>query len=82
MRASFFPVFSTEPAQLVSAESDEATELQKALEPCGLWSVPPTMMTMHLDNPERFFIVKGKVDITPVTLQVCIFGVGRGLQEW
>ena len=28
------------------------------------------MMTMHLDNPERFVIVKGKVDITPVTVQV------------
>lgn len=36
------------------------------------------MMTMHLDNPERFVIVKGKVDITPVTLQVCVYSVCGG----
>jgi hypothetical protein len=79
--------------------------LEKELEQATLWSVPPTMMTMHLDNPEvtlrpnpsswracspsfcihcaqgrvslfyipariqKFVIVRGKVEIMPVTIQ-------------
>jgi len=34
-----------------------------------MWSVPPTMMTMFLDNPEQFYLVKGRVRILPVTPQ-------------
>jgi len=60
---------STAPAKLIEAGSDEAMRLEKELEQATLWSVPPTMMTMHLDNPEKFVIVRGKVEIMPVTIQ-------------
>ena len=59
---------SSEPARKVPADSAEAADLKELLAPCGLWSVPPTMMTMHLDNPEKFMIVKGKVEIMPTTV--------------
>ena len=62
---------STAPAKLVPAGSDEAAELDKVLAPCGLWSVPPTMMTMHLDNPEvyRAFPVTAFTGAPALTLQ-------------
>jgi uncharacterized cupin superfamily protein len=65
----FFVPLSSEPARLIAAGSAEAVELSKKLEPCGMWSVPPTMMTMFLDNPEQFYLVKGRVRILPVTPQ-------------
>jgi len=60
---------SVGPAKLVAAGSAEATQLESILANCGLWSVPPTMMTMHLDKPESFVIVKGLVEILACTVQ-------------
>jgi len=60
---------SSEPARLVREGTPEANEIEEKLQNVGLWSVPPTMMTMFLDNPETFQIVKGLVQILPVTPQ-------------
>jgi hypothetical protein len=51
--------FSSEPARLVREGTPEANEIEEKLQNVGLWSVPPTMMTMFLDNPE----VRERVEI-------------------